>query len=218
MTTATLNTRWCGRCEQELPLTEEFFYRDRRATPHKWYAVCKPCRSSRAPRPKEPRPCAYCGVFYTPAATASSKAKFCSKLCQSRGRNRDNEAKRARDRAYRARPEIRELGNERSRQWRTATRTSVGDERWREKRVGWYLKSKYGLTLEQFRELEERQGGRCAICGTDDPSPHERFSVDHCHETERVRGLLCHFCNVALGAFKDDPALLRSALMYLAGA
>lgn|ERR1017187_2030996 len=75
----------------------------------------------------------------------------------------------------------------------------------------------YGLTLVDYDELLESQGGVCAICGTEEGG-HGRtdhFVVDHDHATNNVRGLLCHTCNIGLGGFKDDPALLRAAIRYL---
>ncbi len=75
---------------------------------------------------------------------------------------------------------------------------------------------KLGMTLEDFNNLLETQGGRCAICGTD--SPHgrtDRFVVDHDHKTGLPRGLLCSVCNVAIGLLQDDPAILERATDYL---
>ncbi|MBW3561477.1 MAG: endonuclease VII domain-containing protein [Actinobacteria bacterium] len=72
----------------------------------------------------------------------------------------------------------------------------------------------YGLTLVELREMLTAQGGRCAICNAafdEDLVPN----VDHCHETGRVRGLLCHHCNTGMGLLRDDPARLRSAARYL---
>lgn len=81
------------------------------------------------------------------------------------------------------------------------------------------LLKQYGLTIETYNALAEAQGGKCAICegppcGRKGESG-ARFHVDHCHETGRVRGLLCHRCNTALGSFRDDRELLRRALAYL---
>lgn len=70
------------------------------------------------------------------------------------------------------------------------------------------------MTLEQYEALLAVQGGRCAICGGVNPSGR-RLSVDHAHATKQVRGLLCGLCNRGLGAFRDDPILLRKAIGYL---
>jgi len=75
-------------------------------------------------------------------------------------------------------------------------------------------KRKYGLTIEQFAALIERQGNACAICRV----VPERFHVDHDHKTGAVRGLLCASCNKALGAFKDNAQILEAAIVYLTAA
>lgn len=76
------------------------------------------------------------------------------------------------------------------------------------------LRLKYGITLAQFQELEEAQGGVCAICSRRDRRDI-RLSVDHDHVTGQVRGLLCQTCNLGLGYFKDSPDFLVSAKNYL---
>ena len=76
----------------------------------------------------------------------------------------------------------------------------------------------YGLTPESYNEMLEKQGGGCAICGSKDHGGAKRttrFPVDHCHETGKTRGLLCHRCNRALGFFKDDIQTLQNAVKYL---
>jgi hypothetical protein len=75
--------------------------------------------------------------------------------------------------------------------------------------------ARYGVTEEQFVALLEGQGGRCAICFSDDPGRGKDWNVDHDHATGAVRGLLCSKCNLALGGFRDDASLLRSAVAYL---
>ena len=71
---------------------------------------------------------------------------------------------------------------------------------------------KYGLTEESFNEIITEQQYRCKICNTSiDSSCH----VDHCHDTGKVRGLLCHQCNCGLGFFKDSTSRLEKALVYL---
>lgn len=65
---------------------------------------------------------------------------------------------------------------------------------------GWHLASKYGLTNSQYREMLERQGGKCRLCGK--PPVNNSLAVDHDHHTGRVRGLLCPRCNGALGWYE----------------
>lgn len=77
-----------------------------------------------------------------------------------------------------------------------------------------YLKRAYGITHDDYAEMLEEQGYGCAICGGTDES--RRLAVDHCHETQRVRGLLCGRCNRGLGHFGDDPELMHRAVEYLA--
>ncbi len=84
------------------------------------------------------------------------------------------------------------------------------------------IKKKYGLSPEQYFSKLESQGGGCAICSTTEGKKLKRlsktrfnFAVDHDHDTDKVRGLLCDTCNRALGMFGDSPENLRSALAYL---
>lgn len=74
------------------------------------------------------------------------------------------------------------------------------------------LKSKYGITLDDYEDMAAEQKGCCKICGE---YMGEALRVDHCHTTGKVRGLLCNGCNVGLGNFKDSPEALLSAITYL---
>lgn len=77
------------------------------------------------------------------------------------------------------------------------------------------LQREYGITLDQYNAILKRQGGRCAICGQHSSVFKTRLSVDHCHKTGLIRGLLCMTCNRALARFKDDDRLLQSAAEYI---
>ena len=78
------------------------------------------------------------------------------------------------------------------------------------------LKRMYGISSEDFDKLLTEQNHCCAICGTSEPGGrYDTFNVDHCHETGKVRGLLCKSCNIALGEFKDDIDMLKKAVVYL---
>ncbi len=71
--------------------------------------------------------------------------------------------------------------------------------------------SRYSLTLDQYHALFERADFACQICGTDD----QRLGIDHCHETGRVRGVLCNSCNAAVGHLRQDPARVKATLAYV---
>ena len=77
---------------------------------------------------------------------------------------------------------------------------------------------KYGITFTDYKSMLEQQNNRCAICNSTDPKRGTKnFSVDHCHTTGKVRGLLCSSCNLGLGHFQDDTKLLDKAKEYLNG-
>src|SRR5690348_9964341 len=78
----------------------------------------------------------------------------------------------------------------------------------------YHLKKNYGLTLEEYQELFDKQRGCCAIC--ERPLVGGRGThIDHCHTTKRVRGLLCSQCNVMLGMAQDNVDVLLAAVAYL---
>jgi len=97
---------------------------------------------------------------------------------------------------------------------------------WREQNpesdVRKHLRRKYGMTLEQYNFLFEKQKGLCALCrkpettkrNSKSDSP-ERLAVDHCHDTGRIRGLLCFKCNTAVGSIGDDEESARRVVEYL---
>lgn len=69
------------------------------------------------------------------------------------------------------------------------------------------------LSARAYNSMLTQQGGRCAICG--DLPGRTRLAIDHDHSTIQARALLCGRCNTGLGQFRDDPALLRMAAIYL---
>jgi hypothetical protein len=78
------------------------------------------------------------------------------------------------------------------------------------------LRLKFGITLEAYHSLLAAQGGGCAICASKSPGGRDKnFAVDHDHVNGRVRGLLCRSCNLGLGFFRDNPALLTRGAAYV---
>jgi hypothetical protein len=73
----------------------------------------------------------------------------------------------------------------------------------------------YGITQAELDALIEKQGGLCAVCGGPPNGPGSRLHIDHCHETGRIRGLLCANCNTMIGLAHDNPGCLRAAANYI---
>ena len=73
----------------------------------------------------------------------------------------------------------------------------------------------FGITLEDYKVLEKKQNYRCKICGLSKKQNKQDLSVDHCHDTGKVRGLLCKHCNFGLGHFRDNVDNLYKAIDYL---
>lgn len=92
------------------------------------------------------------------------------------------------------------------RSWTSRSRETLRDK---------WLRLEYGITTEDFERMLAAQGGVCAICKNPESIEGRPLSVDHCHESERVRGLLCTACNQALGLLGDSPELTAAATRYL---
>lgn len=75
------------------------------------------------------------------------------------------------------------------------------------------IKKTYGITKEDYENLIKKSNNQCMICGS--PPLKKKLSIDHCHSTKKVRGLLCHYCNMALGLFKDNTDIMQKAIEYL---
>lgn len=95
---------------------------------------------------------------------------------------------------------------------------AANPEKLRDKAKKYQLKSKYGLSEKDLAYMLEASDHRCEICNTS--VEYGRISlgaahIDHCHETGKVRGVLCSQCNLGLGHFRDDVTYLENAISYL---
>jgi hypothetical protein len=79
----------------------------------------------------------------------------------------------------------------------------------------WRMRHSYGFSIDEYNNMFKMQNGCCAICKTHQSELKKSLSVDHCHKTGKVRGLLCDSCNRGIGLLKDDPKILQIALEYL---
>lgn len=134
--------------------------------------------------------------FYAHRSTRDRRATHC-KACQ-----------RERQRAERTGP-----GRERYlaylKEWREGN-----DDRHRAGVATWRL-GLYGLTPDDYNAMLAAQGDRCAICDGIGEGTGRPLGVDHCHETNAVRGLLCNRCNSMLGFARDNEEVLLAAVEYL---
>lgn len=125
-------------------------------------------------------------------------------------RNRESNREAAAERSREWYRENRDFALARQRAYRQANPSDPEKDRW------YQIRSKYGLTQEEYEKLLCDQGGVCANPACHTPDNNGRtLHVDHDHETGRVRGLLCFSCNVVLGKVRDDPATLRGLIAYL---
>ncbi len=213
--TITYRCAFCG------PQPADQFYVCKTGQPN---CYCIPCdKARRRPdflpplRPAEnfcpllAKRCSTCGevkpLSAFRCATNGRNTKRCD-LCIAQTRKRYNESARGRsmNRAWRRTKRGRAV-TERHRQ----IRISKGTEYERQKRK--HIAAVYGITVERFNSMVEKQKGLCAICGQ--PPTGKRLHIDHDHETGQVRALLCSPCNIVLGLFKEDPVLLDKAKAYL---
>ncbi|MFE1192932.1 endonuclease VII domain-containing protein [Streptomyces olivaceoviridis] len=208
-------SRCCTKCGATKPLLE--FSKAPRGK-HGRKASCKACDAARhqaiieaaGPRvdgrrkprrapldPSTVKPCRKCGVS-KPLSEFSLSSK----------------ATETRNAVYRS--DCKVCCSERTKQW---FRDNPGRAQANKRKAN--LAANYGLTVADYHALLRSQGGVCAICGKDEPNAHGRtgkqfrLSVDHCHQTGAVRGLLCQKCNRAIGLLGDDPVLMRKAISYL---
>lgn len=88
------------------------------------------------------------------------------------------------------------------------------DPTWPERRRNIVLRNKYGIEPVDYDRMLDKQGGACAICRR---AVEYNLHVDHCHDSLKVRGLLCRPCNTAIGLLDDNTTYLRQAIDYLEG-
>ena len=103
---------------------------------------------------------------------------------------------------------------------RKANLASKPPGEWEEHLRKRHLRTKYGISAEEFYKLLRSQEGQCSICRIDmDATTRQnvpkKVQVDHDHKTGQVRGLLCFSCNTGLGKFRDSEELLHAAIAYL---
>lgn len=196
----------CYACK-ETKSTSEFYPNNQKSDGFSSY--CKACTLAKHkakyiahPRPRQPdgfKRCPKCGEVKTVENFHSNKrshdglASYC-KPCSVQSVRDYHKREPQKHRDY-------------NREWGRANPGKKADSQ---------LKTTYGIPHGTYDRMFAEQLGRCAICGTSDPGKtRSRFHVDHCHDTGKVRALLCSTCNTGIGQFKHDVNLLQKAIGYL---
>jgi len=110
--------------------------------------------------------------------------------------------------------------NERALEYRLKHPDKVKENRlrWKEENPTYgrtsHLRKAHGITVEEYDQMLTSQHNCCKICNGP-PTYRDTLVVDHCHNTGKIRGLLCDNCNMGLGKFKDNLDYLRGAIQYL---
>lgn len=119
------------------------------------------------------------------------------------------------------RPEVKAQKNKSAKKFRQTKRYKDYQEKYKKteayklKTKKWNFKIRYGITPDDYNQLFEQQNGCCAICGKHQSELKRKLNVDHSHQTNEIRGLLCHSCNVALGMVEEDIVILEKMKRYL---
>lgn len=172
--------------------------------------ICRTCGQAKTPDefyndsryPKGDIHCALCRREKVRIWRASNKEK--SSEIQKRSRMRNPEAAKKRARVWHTKNRAYHLAYMAERRKTHAIQILSGK-----------LQSVFGINIEEYNTLLAGQNGGCAICQKPPQQNKKRLAVDHCHKTQKVRGLLCSTCNQAIGLLKDDASLLQSAILYL---
>lgn len=180
-----MKTKICTRCKTEKPITE--FHNDKNRRDGKSYN-CKPCGIELVK-----------AWAQTPAGKASAKKNKQGYRATERGREKSQQ--------YNKRPDVKVKAAARAAR---RCRTVAG----RCKSFDAELRRNYGIDVEDWARMYDAQDRKCASCG-DAIDFSKTTHVDHCHRTGKVRGLVCQFCNIALGGAKDSVERLRALIRYL---
>lgn len=184
---ADSTTKTCSKCKQDYPESSEYFHKHPRCR-NGLAGVCKQCHSK-----------ATLASYHKRMETNPDKERARRRVIATRFYHKDIEASRAYQRKAQAKAR------------RDPEKSMAIKAR---KRGG----GKHKMTIQDLETLFQNQGSKCAICNTQDPQGlhgSTGWNIDHCHKTNKVRFILCNHCNRGLGAFRDDPAIMRRAATLL---
>jgi hypothetical protein len=99
-------------------------------------------------------------------------------------------------------------------EWRARGGQAAEYQRNKDKYRDTYMKRVYGVSLEEYEAMSDEQNGLCYICNQP-PTSEKRLAIDHCHDSGRVRRLLCTKCNTALGLLNENVDIMKKLIHYV---
>ena len=204
-------TKQCFTCKEIKPKTE-FYTSPQRKDGYLPY--CKICHNARIKAGRERRLAG--GGFPPPAPGTFKICRAChvDKPIEEFGRNKNNcdgVHNLCKPCAVKQATESRGRNRERHRVYNKAWAAANPDKVHQTQ-----IRRKYGIDRAEYDAMLTKQGGKCAICGaTEAGARTTNFHVDHCHDSSKVRGLLCASCNMGIGQLGHDRFRLIAAISYL---
>lgn len=197
--------KFCKDCGQTKPIAE---FHNNKTEPDGHSFYCKPCTLARMKRPKT-KP---------PKVKAPEGMKHCTRCVQTKPLSEFSRSSTTWDGYYNR---CKDCSYEVHNAWRlnNLKKAAADQKRWRDehperfKDIG--RKRRYGIPHGWYAETLATQNGKCAACGVLQTEGKGTFHIDHCHVTNKVRALLCHNCNLAVGHLHNDPEIAEAVKQYL---
>jgi len=198
-------------CKYHGDLTEEDVYKSKSSTSNLgFHYKCKKCVNDRS----EQRVCNIHGIIHQEIRKANGRCKLCHRESANKKRNENREWFNEKQKIKReSNPEQTSIYYK---QQYIKKRELLGQKYNDARRA-----ERFKITLDYYYNMILSQENKCDICGQNETRKKRKsdeievLCVDHDHATGKVRSLLCHSCNLGLGAFKDDQVRLQSAITYL---
>ncbi len=201
-------------CKKHGQLTEEQVYKEKnKAYTKGYYYRCKLCRMYK--RAGKAYPCKVHGNLSLDEVNVDGRCKICarSKSKQYKKENREKYLQGKKEHYKNNYDYYKQQHKEKYRKEKEKYGALLSLKKVCEAR---------GITIEDYHKMVEKQNNKCAICHQYETRKNGkgngevlRLSIDHCHKTNKVRGLLCHACNTAIGKFKDNTINLYRAIRYI---
>lgn len=211
-----MQTKTCAKCKQELPLTA---YTKDSSRPDGLFSYCRACKNAVRKSYNIDR------EKMLAAKTRYNRKRRAQKRADGTIEEEYRQSREAHRRRRESDPEFREKARQRASDWyhslskdeRRAKKQQYkeNDPDFERKKRDQHLRKLYGLTVDKYDEMWNRQGGCCSICGRHENQFRKRLFVDHCHTTGNVRELLCAACNFLVGTMETTPDTVAKATEYL---